>query len=218
MMKAGFAMRFSACLVMSFFLAPPAMAMHETFGFQPSSGSLLAHCGIDHGSMTAAATTVNPEESHKKGDVASKSLWGSLILSMAYQQDTELRSMIKKLNGVDIFTLTSVTLLSGLSLAQGIETLRTLQDDPHPIHPPVMGIIASGTSLVTLLTRGVLTHHYSQKIHARQLAIKAQVDEVLSQLKSGVAFSTIQPTLATLIGEEATAEFEGLWESAHTVP
>lgn len=164
----------------------------------------------------AVSTSVMVTSSHAHShDTVTKSLWGNLLLNMAYQQDEQLQNWMKILHRVDTFTLSSVTAISGLSLAQSIHGFNTRTVEPHPKSPGVLAIISAGSSVGSLAVRIGMNHHYGKRIAKRQTAIKGQVQGILGQLKDGAPFVNVQPALITLVGEEATQEFLEIWQATH---
>ncbi len=92
---------------------------------QTDNKLLIAHCGgCDLGAIQLMEQSSGPKLA--AGSVLSDSLWGNLILSMAYQRDKELQRLAKRQGLANVVTLGSVGAVSGLSLAQNITTLAGL--------------------------------------------------------------------------------------------
>lgn len=190
------------------FLVPSVSALAEV----PTSGSQLA-CELE-GNVVSAGVMATSVHAHSHNTVTN-SLWGNLLLNMAYQQDKQLQNWMKALHRVDAFTMGSVTAISALGLTQSIYGYRTLQVEPHPKPPGVLGLINASGSLGSLLVRLGMNHHYGKRIAKRQAEISTQVQNVLAQLKDGAPFANVQPALTTLVGEEATEEFSEIWHVTH---
>jgi hypothetical protein len=171
---------------------------------------LLAHHEGSIGATQLLTTGVSAT-----GASLTKSLWGNMILSMAIQQDTEIQQVSKKLGKISGYVFANVGLTSVLSLAQSIDGIVTLQEDPHPYHPPVLGLIASGLSVLGVTTQAAMTHHYKKQLLARQDALADEVSHILGHLKSDGVSDHVTAELTSLIGDEATQEFIQLWTSAH---
>lgn len=163
---------------------------------------------------------------------ASESLWGNLLLTMAYQRDSELQRLAKKLGRVNTWTLVSLAGISGLGLAQSINALQNIHEpqridvEDHGsgahIHlegesktPATLGIISSSATLVTLGVKSLVEMHYRRRMAIRQQLIQTQVASILSRLNAGTPFQTIAPELSRLVGQTATTEFGQLWQATH---
>ncbi len=155
------------------------------------------------------------------------SLWGNLILSMAYRRDAELKHLVKKMGVSNNLFLASIAGVSGLGLAQSVTGLATLNraesggDEEHggghreSKGASIMGVVGSGVTLLSIGTHVYLEHRYKKQIKARQQIINHQVLHVLEELESGVNQELVQPKLVSLVGERATGEFLQLWRAAH---
>ena len=86
---------------------------------------LLAHCEGSTSSL-GAVDLLGTEPAGPGSEVLTDSLWGNLILQMAYARDKQLAGSTKKLRRTDNFTLASIYGISGVSLAQSIAGLATL--------------------------------------------------------------------------------------------
>lgn len=189
-------------------------------------------------------------------EALSDSLWGNLILQMAYARDQELTRSAKKLKITDNCTLASIYGISGVSLAQSITSIATINQGGHALElpqgqvehghgaegesgeghhhthsngsmhnkshqesyaPGILGIIASGSTLLALGLRFYFGRRYSKQIKQRQRAIKARVEAILARLERGESPEHLRGELAVLIGERATKEFSQLWRWSHRV-
>jgi hypothetical protein len=195
---------------------------------QPSE-QVLTHHGAEG---TGASAILTGGTSSVSAPAISDSLWGNMILQMAYQRDAEIRLLAKKLGRVNSFLLISVLGVSGLSLAQNITTLATLNNDTEGGHhedeeehghgghhdspaPAIMGIVGSGVTLAAVGTHAYLSRRYARQIIKRQDVINEQVSRLLNALSQGGDESQVKPGLAGLIGDRAAGEFLQLWHSAH---
>ena len=157
--------------------------------------------------LTAGATSVV--------SAVSKSLWGNMILSMAIQQDDQVQRIAKKLGRLSGAIFTSVGMISALGVAQGIDSLVTLQQDPHPYHPPILGLVGSGLTLMSVAGQAAMTHHYKKQLVVRQGELAHQVSHVLERLNTEGSTEAVKVDLQGLIGEQASGEFLGLWRAVH---
>lgn len=151
------------------------------------------------------------------GSPFSDSLWGNLLLSMAYQRDEEIKQISKHLGQIDLLTLTSVASVSGLGLAGGLRTLNCLnKSDTDPISPTILGIISSGATLGTVGVRTILTYRYRKKLRTRQVAIKNEIEQLLYAMEQERYTHSMHEQLKALVGERATREFEQIWVTSHS--
>ena len=159
------------------------------------------------------------------------SLFGNWLLSMAYQRDDYLQKLAKRLGFVNTLTMLSLAGVTGLGLAQSIHSYRSLQPETidvteahgpggsDHVHipaesrgPALMGIIGAGVTVTALGTRAVLNSYYKRKIIHRQEVIETQMNDILTRLGNRESSDTLQPELATLVGDQASREFLTLWQ------
>jgi len=175
-----------------------------------ASPELLAHHEATVGAtqlLTANATSI--------AGMVSKSLWGNMVLTMAIQQDDEVQRINKKLGRMSGIVFASVGMISALGVAQGIDGLATLQQDPHPLHPPIMGLVGSSLTLVSVASQAAMIHHYKKQLVVRQEQLADQVSHVLEHLKNDGLNDSVHSELSGLIGAQGAEEFLGLWQAAH---
>lgn len=205
--------------------------------------SLLAHHGGEGATAAAAIGNASaaPVLGVLNGRVSKKSysdsLWGNMLLGMAYARDPELQKLERRLGQVNTLTMLSVFGVSGLSLAQNIhafnQTTEPQSIDVTPAHhpgghdhvhipaekidrtPSTIGMIGSGVTLGALGLRAVFGKVYATKMMNRQVEIRKNIDSILERLEQGVAIASVQPDLNTLIGERAGSEFLMLWRAIH---
>lgn len=199
---------------------PPATATN-----QPNDSRLLAH----HEGATSAATSLLADGVGSGSDSGSilESLWGSLLVSMAYRRDPAIKTVIKKMNRSNNAFLLSIAGVSGLGLAQNITVLSTLNSNTggghheeggghrESIGSSIMGLVGSGITLGSIGVHVYMEHRYKKQIEQRQGIINGQISEILEQLEQGPATDQIQTALAELVGERAAREFLQLWMASH---
>ncbi len=189
---------------------------------------LLAH----HEGSSAGVGQLLHDDQDPEAEVTD-SLWGNLILSMAYRRDPELKQWIKKMGVSNNLFLASIAGVSGLGLAQSITGLATLNQSEsggghHEEHehggggghrehlaPSIMGVAGSAATLVSIGAHVYFEQRYKKKIKARQQVLNHEVLHILEALESGANQELVQPKLVNLIGQRATGEFMQLWRSAH---
>lgn len=162
----------------------------------------------------------------------SESLWGNLLLSMAYQRDAKIQKYTRNLGQVNTFTLLSVAGVSALGLTQSIIALNSahgprfleVEDHDGDLHahqkadsrvPATLGIIGSSATIATLGVKALLDGVYGHKLAKRQGELQEAVGGILQALKAGTPFQEISGPLSALIGETATQEFQSLWQATH---
>jgi hypothetical protein len=182
---------------------------------------LIAQAGTaaEVADIAAIESVVNKKQ--KNEPLITDSLWGNLILDMAYQRDAEIKKTMRQLNLVNLGTMGAISAIAAGTLAQGIITLATL-NPPAPLHdsylPGAIGIGMSGITLVTFAGRAALNHCLVKKIHNRQLIIKHQVETILAQFESSHgANDEAQTNLTALIGQRAANEWMQLWRSSNVL-
>lgn len=126
-----------------------------------------------------------------------------------------MQQISKKLGRVSGLVFASVGLISALSVAQGIDGIATLQQDPHPYHPSIIGLVGSGLTLVSVASQATMIHRYKKQLVARQEELADEVAHVLAHLKSDGLNDHVQSELSGLIGPLGAEEFLGLWQAAH---
>jgi hypothetical protein len=212
-----------ACLV-GVSLALPQSAMASCHGGEASSSGAAAAVG------SGAVLAVDLKTPRT---VLTDSLWGNLLLSMAYQRDAEVQKYVKRLGRVNTLTFLSIAGISGLGLAQSIVSLSSLKgsetlpvmghdDGDSHVHtnaqsrvPATLGVIGSGTTVLTLGIKAILDGYYSKRLSARQALIQNQMTHILDQFEAGDISPETKTQLTQLVGQRATKEFLQLWEASH---
>lgn len=93
-------------------------------------GMLLAH----HEGATSSVGAVDllgTESGGASSEALSDSLWGNLLLQMAYTRDKQLGRSAKKMKLTDNLTLGAIYGIAGVSLAQSVTGLATLNSGGH---------------------------------------------------------------------------------------
>ena len=172
-------------------------------------------CGANLNAISLMAT-----DSKKKNEsVLTDSLWGNLILEMAYQRDKELKALAKRMNIVSVGTLGAIGAISAGTLAQGIDALIVL--NPHDGHqdsysPGIVGVAMSSITIMTFLSRFYFNHKFQKQVRDRQIAIKSRVENVLNHMEQCDAkCADAQKELTELVGPRACREWVQLFQSSH---
>jgi len=157
-----------------------------------------------------------PEQS-----LLSNSIWGNMILKMAYQRDPEVQRLSRKLKLTGSGTGAALATVAGGTIAQGAVSMGTL-NPPEPLFdsyaPGIIGLSLSSSVLMIFTGSPLLTHHYRKQMKARQLAIRQQVEEILGHLEfSQTKCAEAQKDLTALVGERGARECIELWQSSHQV-
>jgi len=167
-------------------------------------------------SAVAAVAGLNGKR-QKHELLITDSLWGNLILDLAYQRDEQLRKISKRMGLINAGTTLAIAGIAGGTVAQGIIALSVL-NPPDPKSdsylPGSIGVGMSGLTLIALGARTCAAHAVAKQMRARQLEIKHRVEAVLAQIEQSQGQSaTGQKELVALIGERATNEWLQLWRS-----
>ena len=173
-----------------------------------------ASCGC---SEVCPLTLVDPSQS--SSSLLTESIWGNIILKMAYRRDPELQRMAKKLNLSNSASTASFVGIAGGTLGQNISSMYAL--NPPEGHedsygPGCVGLALDGVTNIVFGARTVVGHHYRKMMKARQLEVRQRVERLVEHLEySKTDCSEAQSELATLIGERASKECLQLWHSSH---
>jgi hypothetical protein len=193
----------------------------KTTGLKPDeiNQSKLAQ-STGAGDITAVAAVASATGKKHKGELLiTDSLWGNLILDLAYQRDDRLHCLAKRMGFVNAATILGITGIAGGTLAQGIIALSVLNPPPPQSDsylPGSIGIGMSGLTLIALGARTGASRIILKQIRTRQLEIKHRVESVLAQIEqSNGQSTTARSQLLSLIGERATNEWLQLWRSSN---
>ncbi len=114
----------SLCLLIGWSLPIQAENLKSTIASAPNAiaqeGSSDNHsvqiasagCSICGANLDAIALTAVTGKNNKNESALTDSLWGNLILEMAYQRDTDLQKLAKKMNIVSLGTLGAIGAIS----------------------------------------------------------------------------------------------------------
>lgn len=181
------------------------------------ASTVCATCGATE--LNAVSLLDATSSKHKNVSLLTDSLWGNLILEMAYQRDPELQKIAKKLNLVNIGTMTSIAGIAGGTLAQGISALYVLNppDGKLDSYAPLnVGVVLSSATLLTFAARVYFNHRLEKRVMARQVELKNHVESLLHHLEQcNGKCSDAKNQLTDLIGERACREWVQLWQSSH---
>jgi hypothetical protein len=178
--------------------------------------------GVTAAEVAGVAAVGSMATKKQKGELLlTDSLWGNLILDLAYQRDPHLRKLAKRLNLVNLGTMGAVTGIAGGTLAQGIIALSVL-NPPDPKSdsylPGAIGVGFSGITILTFAGRAALNQVLAKNMRKRQLDIKHQVESILAKIEASHGENPeAQSELIALIGERATNEWLQLWRSSNVV-
>ncbi|HEY9775769.1 MAG TPA: hypothetical protein V6C81_18550 [Planktothrix sp.] len=176
-------------------------------------------CGADISSAAAVGSLALGKR--KDTTLLTDSLWGNLILEMAYQRDTELSAIMHKMNILNNATLVSIGAIAAGTLAQGITSIATLNPPdglPDSYVPGSLGIAFSCATIATFGARTYYGHQFQKHIHDRQMQLRDETEAVLAHLEhSNGTCPQAKDQLRSLIGERACEEWLQLWKSSHTL-
>jgi hypothetical protein len=175
--------------------------------------------GSDIANVALAGASLGKKQ---KGELLiTDSLWGNLILDLAYQRDPELRQIAKRLNLVNLGTMVAITGIAGGTLTQGIITLATLNPPPPKSDsylPGGLGVGFAGLTLVTFAARTAINQVLAKQLRNRQLEIKHKVESILSRIESTQGEDPeARSDLIALVGQRATNEWLQLWRSSNVI-
>lgn len=162
-------------------------------------------------------------DKHKgnSASVLTDSLWGNLILELAYQRDPELQKIARRLKLVNLGTTLAISGIAGGTLAQGISALYVINPPagvPDSYAPLELGVALSSATILAFIARTYCNHNLEHHIVLRQLEIKARVESVLSHMEHcQAACPEARKQLIELVGERACREWVQLWQSSHQV-
>lgn len=181
------------------------------------ASTVCAECGATELNAVSLMEATGGKKKHVS--LLTDSLWGNLILEMAYQRDPELQKIAKKLNLVNIGTMGSIAAIAGGTLAQGISALYVLNppDGKLDSYAPLdVGVVLSSATLLTFVARLYFNHKLEKRVMDRQLALKTKVETLLHHLEQCNGKCTdAKNQLTDLIGERACREWVQLWQSSH---
>jgi hypothetical protein len=142
-----------------------------------------------------------------------------MVLKLAYERDEKLQEIAKKLKRMNQCTTGLLSGVASGTLAQGTVSMSVL-NPPAGLEdscvPGALGLGFSGFTNVLFATKNVFGHSYRKQIHARQVEIQQQVENVLHHLEfSKMTCPEAQHELVALIGERGARDFADLWQASH---
>jgi hypothetical protein len=175
-----------------------------------------ATCGC---SECCPIAMIETTDKNKNGSALTDSIWGNIILKMAYGRDEQLRKLAKKLNITNATSDTAIAAFAGGTLGQGIISMKTL-NQPAGLEdsyiPGIIGLSLSTGVNIGFTARLLLDSKFQKQYRARQLFIRQQVESILEQLENAGEKSTgAQSELAELIGDRGAEDCMQLWHSSH---
>jgi hypothetical protein len=187
--------------------------------FLPGMAFACATCGC---SELCPLTCIMDSEKKSGGGkgLLTESIWGNVILKMAYQRDPQIQKLVGRRRISNAFSSAGVSGAIGGTLGQNIISMATLnppagQSDSYL--PGSLGLGLSGLVNVVFDGSNLINWHLGKKIRARQLAVKGRVESILEHLEhSEAACPNAQRDLSEIIGERAASDCIKLWQSSHT--
>jgi len=169
--------------------------------------------------------TMLDEETHTvsgdKDSILSNSIWGNLILKIAYSRDPELQKLSRKLKGANLTTGGAIATGAIGIVPQSVVSIYTL-NPPDGVQdsyaPGTIGVALETVTNVALWARLGLTSGLRKKIRQRQTAVAQEVEAILQHLEySQSNCPDVKKQLIELIGEKAADECLSLWKSSHAL-
>jgi len=186
---------------------------------QPQLVEACATCGCSE--LCPLVMLDDTESSTKSKGLLTESIWGNIILKMAYQRDPVIRKLLGHQKDVDLMTATAFNSAVSGTLAQNIVSQATLNPPDGQFDSYLPGSLGLGFSSlvnVALDTSIVLRWGVRRKIRARQKEIRVKVEGILEHLEYSVAeCPEAQRDLTGIIGDRAARECVQLWQSSHAV-
>jgi hypothetical protein len=183
---------------------------------QPLAALACSTCGC---SELCPIAMMKDEEEYKNGASLSESLWGNIILKMAYQKDPQLQKLSKHVKGVNALTTSTIAGTVGGTLGQNIVSVATLNPPDGQMDSYLPGSIGLGLSgIVNVVFDGniLINWRLKNKIKARQLIVRQNVETILNHLEySKTDCMEAQTQLTDIIGKRAASDCLQLWRSSH---
>jgi len=149
----------------------------------------------------------------------SNSIWGNIILKMAYARDPEVRRLAKKLKIAGDGATTGLAGIAGGTVAQGIVSMATLNPPdgvPDSYAPGIVGLGLETAVLMIFAGGPLVQHKFRKELKARKLAIRQEVEQILQHLEfSKTDCSKVQKELLALVGNRGAQDCVQLWQSSH---
>ncbi len=184
---------------------------------QPFAALACSTCGCSE--LCPLGMVQETETEVKSKTSLSDSLWGSIILKMAYQRDPQLQKLARHLKGTNGITSGAIYTAAGGTLGQNVISLAVLNpaQGNDSYLPGGLGLGLSGLLNVALDGGILINWHLKKKIKARQLIIRQTVETIVNHLEySDASCPDAQHELAKIIGERGAADCLKLWNLSHS--
>ncbi len=197
--------------------APVGMIEPEVMAPSRQEAPTLIACATCGCSELCPITLLAPNSSSSSS--LTESIWGNIILKLAYQRDPELQKLSKKLNISNIASVNALACIAGGTIGQNVASMACL-NPPDGIEdsyaPGTVGLALNTVTNVVFSARIMASHGFRKKMKERQLVIRQRVERLLDHLEySKTDCSEAQTELVTLIGDRASKECLQLWQSSH---
>jgi hypothetical protein len=147
------------------------------------------------------------------------SIWGNMILKMAYDRDPELQKFRKRLKLGNNVTSGALMGIAGGTLAQTVTSTATLNPPEgmtDSYAPGIIGLTLDVCANVIFSARAGINYGSKKAMRARQRVVKRRVESILDHLeKSQTECAQAQSDLTKIIGERAARDCIQLWQSSH---
>jgi hypothetical protein len=186
---------------------------------QPLAAMACATCGCSELCPLCMVKEVDSStKDRSKVSPLGESMWGSIILKMAFQKDPQLQKLTRHLKGANALTSAAMyTAVSG-TLGQNIVSLAVLNPDQgnDSYLPGSIGLGCSSLMTVAFDASILFNWRLSKKIKARQLAIEKHVYSIVDHLEySQASCPDAQKELTEIIGPQGAADLIKMWQLGH---
>lgn len=151
----------------------------------------------------------------------SNSIWGNIILKLAYDRDPELAKFKRTTRGVNAGAAATLAAAASGTLPQSVMSIYTLNPPdgvPDSYAPGIVGVVLEGATNLALLAQLGINRGVRNKVKARQRAIRDKVEGILHHLEfSETNCPDARQQLTEIIGDKAAGECMDLWRSSHTL-
>lgn len=180
----------------------------------PLPAIACATCGCSE--LCALNLFKDSEDRSKTPSLLSESIWGRLILGIAYNRDPELQKL-KTAGKISSVSTNAMLASAGAgTLPQGIVSVYTLPDSPDSYAPLRIGLVLESVTNLAVWSRMIVNAGLRRKIRDRQLVVRTNVENILHHLEfSQASCPEAQQQLTVLIGPKAAAECIALWTTSH---
>lgn len=216
-------LRLIYCLLLGavYSLALPAGAESVLSSSGGEQKLLLAQAGCAScGAQLDPALLVEASSGKKANtSVLTDSLWGNLILELAYERDPELSKLARRGKLLNFGTTSAVMGIAAGTLAQGITALRVINPPPgkpDSYAPLNVGVALSGATILVMSGRIYIGHRLAKAIQQKQIRLRDNVQSILAHMESSQGSCAVaRNQLQELIGARACNEWVQLWQSSH---